>query len=424
VYVEVTNTLAVDFLTGFQRHTREILRHLPGPDATGSEVSIVPIRWCPSIRDFRRLTTAETQRLADLAPTGARVGTAPPPSGVRRAIRRAAALPPIAALRHEVARRRDPAGSLSLLESLRVEFEPGSILFDLEAAWEDPAGRVDLLPRLAAAGVTTTALIADVMPELHPEWFRPGTVERFSPFIRAHLRHSAAFAFISHATERESRTLARSIGIGHELSGRVVTLGSDLPAVGADRPLPAVDGQRYLLCVGTLEPRKHQDLALDVFDRLRDEHPDLALVLAGRVGWGVDDLVARITDHPELGRRLHWLGSVTDDDLATLYRHAHLALVPSRDEGYGVPVVEALAHGVPTIASDAGALPEAGGDRVEYADPDDLERWVALVRRHLDEPADHDAARVRLAGYVGPTWAGAGAAIESLLADVARSRPG
>ena len=97
--------------------------------------------------------------------------------------------------------------------------------------------------------------------------------------------------------------------------------------------------------------------------------------------------------------------------------------MPSRDEGYGVPVVEALAHGVPTIASDAGALPEAGGDRVEYADPDDLERWVALVRRHLDEPADHDAARVRLAGYVGPTWAGAGAAIESLLADVARPRP-
>ena len=57
MYVEVTNTLAVEFLTGFQRHTREIVRRLPGPDATG-EVRVVPIRWCRSIRDFRRLTDA------------------------------------------------------------------------------------------------------------------------------------------------------------------------------------------------------------------------------------------------------------------------------------------------------------------------------------------------------------------------------
>jgi glycosyltransferase involved in cell wall biosynthesis len=419
--VEVTNTLAVDFLTGFQRHTREIVRHLPGPDATGP-LRVVPIVWCRSIRDFRRLTDAEAARLAGGVVPRPGTSIAPAPSGLRRALRPVTGSAPVAAARQLVARHRDPAGPLPLLRSLRVAPEPGSILFDLEAAWEDPLSRVDLLPRLASAGVTTTALIADVMPVQFPQWFRAGTVERFGPFIRAHLRRSAAFAWISRATERDSRELARSIGVPHELAGRVVTLGADAPGKGADQPLADVAGTRYLLCVGTLEPRKHQDLAIDVFDRLRDRRPDLALVLVGRRGWGVDDLVARIEAHPEHGRRLHWRGALADDELSTLYRHAFVALVPSRYEGFGVPVIEAVASGVPTISSDAGALPEAGGDLVEYAGPDDLDRWVALVERHLDDPAHHRAARARLVGHAPPSWAAAAEGVEAMLAEAAAGR--
>jgi glycosyltransferase involved in cell wall biosynthesis len=419
VYIEVTNTLAVDFLTGFQRHTREIVRHLPGPDATG-DLRVVPIVWCRSLRDYRRLTDAEARRLHDPAPTTARAGGATSP-GWRRAIAPLATLAPVARLRHEVERRRDPAGTLRELAALRVTFEPGSILFDLEAAWEDPVARPELLADLGGRGVTTTALVADVMPELFPQWFRPGTVERFSPFIRAHLRHREGFAWISEATERDSHELAARLGIHRDLRGRVVTLGSDLPATGEEQPPPWMSGRRALLCVGTLEPRKHQDLALDVFERLRDRHPDVVLVLAGREGWGVDELVTRLRAHPDRHDRVRWLGSITDVELATLYRHAFLVLVPSRYEGYGVPVIEALAHGVPTISSDGGALPEAGGDLVEYAGPDDLDRWVELVERHLDDPAHHDEVRRGLAGHRLPTWSGAGSAIADLLVEVATS---
>jgi glycosyltransferase involved in cell wall biosynthesis len=318
-----------------------------------------------------------------------------------------------------VQRRRDPAGSLAELRSLRVELAPGSVLFDLEACWEDPERRSELLPRLAQRQVATTALIADVMPVMFPQWFRPGTVERFTPFVEAHLRHSDAFAWISRRIEADSRELARSLGIDRELRGRVVTLGSDLPARGAEQPPADLAGRRYLLCVATLEPRKNQGLVLDVVDRLRDRHRDLAVVLVGRLGWGVDDLVARIHDHPARGDAVRWLGSVADDELATLYRHAFLAVVPSRYEGFGVPVVEALAHGTPTISSDGGALPEAGGDLVEYAGPDDVDRWVALVERHLFDAPHHEAIRRRLAGYPAPTWDATAVAVTELLVEVA-----
>jgi glycosyltransferase involved in cell wall biosynthesis len=323
-----------------------------------------------------------------------------------------------------VQRRRDPAGPLAELRGLRVDFEAGSVLFDLEACWEDPARRTDLLPALAHAGVATTALIADVMPVTFPGWFRPGTVERFGPFVEAHLRHSAAFAWISHRTESDARDVARSLGIARELRGRVVTLGSDLPSPGAEHPPPDLAGRRYLLCVAPLEPRKNQALPLDVVDRLHPKPPDLAVVLVGRHGWGVESLVARIEDHPARGDAVRWLGSVTDDELATLYRHAFLAVVPSRYEGFGVPVVEALAHGTPTISSDRGALPEAGGDLVEYAGPDDVERWSALVERHLLDPAHHEATRRRLVGHRAPTWDATAAAVEGLLVEVAaEARP-
>jgi glycosyltransferase involved in cell wall biosynthesis len=418
----VTNTLSVDFLTGLQRLTHEILTRLPGPDADGP-VRCVPIRWCRSIDDFRRLTPAESARLHDPAPPRPPEVAASPPGGAaasaRRAASRLAAVGPVRQLRHEVQRRRDPAGSLAELRSLRTDLEPGSVLFDLEACWEDPARRGELLPRLARQGVGTAALIADVMPVMFPQWFRPGTVERFTPFVEAHLRSSDAFAWISRRTEADCRDLARSLGVGRDLGGRVVTLGSDLPASGSERPPADLVGRRYLLCVATLEPRKNQALVLDVLDRLRGRHPDLVVVLVGRHGWGVDDLVARIDGHPARGDAVRWLGSVSDDELATLYRHAFLAVVPSRYEGFGVPVIEALAHGTPTISSDGGALPEAGGDLVEYAGPDDVDRWAALVDRHLSDPAHHDAARRRITGYSAPTWRATAAAVTDLLVEVA-----
>jgi glycosyltransferase involved in cell wall biosynthesis len=161
---------------------------------------------------------------------------------------------------------------------------------------------------------------------------------------------------------------------------------------------------RFLLVVGTLEPRKNQRIVVDAFDRLRADHPDLGLVLVGKEGWMVDDLVARIRSHPDYERRLLWFGGIDDAELSWLYEHAFLSIAPSMYEGLGVPVIEALAHGCPTIASTGGALPEAGAGSTELVDPEDTDGLVALIRLHLDDPAHHAAAVERAARYEPPTW--------------------
>ena len=307
-----------------------------------------------------------------------------------------------------------------------------TVLLDLEAAWNDPVPRTRLLDRFSRIGARSAAMIADVLPVLHPEWFDSQLLVDFDEFLDGHLAHSDLFLCISERTRKDLLLVAEQRGVTRELHTRVIPLGSDLgPAAPArasttgapsspppgDQDLPALRG-RYLLTVGTIEPRKNQGLALDVFDALAERYPDLGLVLVGKRGWKVDQLIRRIETDRYHGGRLLWLEEVDDDRLARLYQGATLALTPARYEGLGMTVMESLRLGTPVIASSGGALPEAGGDAAEYAHPDDTAGWISLVERHLDDPAHHEAAIRRVAAHELPTWDGAAAAVTAAMAEV------
>jgi len=422
VFVEVSDTLGATFITGFQRHTREFLRRLPNEANNDAAYALVPIRWCIGCSSFRRLDDAEHEllrtppppaiatprmlsRLADSLP-------APFPDMLRRAVH----LPSVRRTRHRIARLRGRGTHPLHHDALRIDEWPKDAWFlDLEAVWHNPATRDRLLPELRSHGVHTAALIADVMPELYPQWFSRVTVDVFDRFIRAHLAHSDHIVCISECTLTDTRALAARLGRTRSLDAVVIPLGADFADVAkvADVELPdALVDRPFIVCVGTLEPRKNQSLVIDAIERL-DDHPELALVLVGRTGWKVDELVERIETHPLLGDRLFWFDRADDALLQTLYRHAFLAITPSRYEGYGMPVIEALAHGTPTISSHRGALAEAGGDWVEQIDPDDVDALVALLARHLTDPAHHRNRRKALVGYRAPTWDEAAAALDA-----------
>jgi glycosyltransferase involved in cell wall biosynthesis len=307
-----------------------------------------------------------------------------------------------------VARRRqershDPASHPEL-----VEPRSGDVVFDLEAAWHDPAPRDELLRDLTGRGVRTGFLVADVMPEQHPEWFSDVVVDRFGRFLRAHLRWSDHVASISRSTTRDLAAVAGGLGRTRLLRVVHLTMGADF-ADPARLPRSRADAtRRMLLSVGSLEPRKNHALLLDVFDRLRDRHPDVELVLVGRETDLSAPLVERIRTHADHGRRLRWEEHLDDAGLAAAYAEAFLVLVPSRYEGYGIPVVEALSRGVPTIAATGGALTEAGGDTAEYASADDPGAWAELVERHLTDPEHHRSRRDLAAAFRPPTWEAAG----------------
>ena len=428
VWVDVTNTLAVAYVTGLQRLTRELLTRLPGPDST-EPVRFVPVRWCEECDGFKRLDAAERDRLENFrSPTDpersrlAKLGD-PLPERAKTAARVVVHSPPVRSLRDEIARRRrsrdHPA---SHAEQLISSWPANSYFLDLEAAWHNTPTRDILLPRLRREGVTTATLVADVIPEMFPEWFDANQIELFDRFIRAHLQHSEMFPCISTCSERDLIAFARKVGITRPLDTSVVAMGANFTRAADDlaRPAEAPPG-RYILSVGTVEPRKNHGLLIDAFERLCGTYHDLSLVFVGKSGWMTAEVIERMRSHPELGARFVWPENVSDDLLDAFYRHAYLSVQPSFYEGFGAPVVEALGNGVPTLASTGGALPEAGGEWAEYFDPHDVDALIALIDRHYGDPAHHEEMRKRLVDYRPPTWEDGAA---DLLAAFAGRHPG
>lgn len=421
VFVEVTTTLRAPFTAGFERLVRSVLTGLA--EEGRDDLDVVPV-VAKGRTGHRRLTDAEREALARHPAGGSTRRRAERFGPLSPVVRATAELAVVGRARAAAANVRRRVFTSPSIRALDVGIPPlGAIWLDLEPAWNDPEPRGELLARMAAEGVHTAVMVADVMPELHPEWFDPNQRKLFGEWLQAHLLHSGLFLCISQNTASDLRDVARARGIARELPIEVVPLGADLPREAPEAVhLPAEMG-RYLLVVGTLEPRKNQKLVVEAFDQLRRRHDDLGLVLVGRQGWMVDELAESIREHPEFGHRLLWPDAVTDAQLAWLYEHAFLTIAPSYYEGLGVPVMEALSHGSPTMASTGGALPEAGGDHAEQIDPNDLDALAVAVERHLIDEAHHqqlvDAAR----SFQMPLWKSTARAVGDALARLADQPP-
>lgn len=420
VYVEVTTTLEAKFTAGYERLVRSVLAGLDGPAGAGLDVTPVVAMGRSA---HRRLTEGEQARLAHHPAGGSNRRRADRFGPLSPLVRATVALPAVGRARQAAGRVRRRVTTSPTLRGLEIGLPPmGSVWFDLEPAWNDPDPRPELLTRLRVQGAHSAMLVADVMPELFPEWFDAGQRRLFGEWLQAHLEHSGLFLCISENTAGDLRALARRRGIDRELPIAVVPLGADLPEA-SPQPVELPPGLgRFLLVVGTLEPRKNQRLVIEAFDHLRRRHDDLGVVLVGRQGWLVEDLVESIRAHPEFGRRLLWPDAVDDGQLAWLYEHAFLTIAPSLYEGLGVPVMEALSHGCPTLSSTGGALGEAGGGHVETIDPHDVDALVVAVERHLLDGAHHARLAEAAGRFVAPRWDDTAAAVGDALRTLA-ARP-
>jgi glycosyltransferase involved in cell wall biosynthesis len=158
--------------------------------------------------------------------------------------------------------------------------------------------------------------------------------------------------------------------------------------------------ERYLLYLGTLEPRKNLLTLVEAYARLRGQMADAPpLVLAGAKGWYYEPLFSRVRALG-LERVVMFPGYVARDEQPLWYAGAELFVFPSLYEGFGLPVVEALACGTPTITSNVSSLPEVAGDVAQQVDPRNVEALARLLREILAD----DGARERTA-RAGPAWA-------------------
>lgn len=138
----------------------------------------------------------------------------------------------------------------------------------------------------------------------------------------------------------------------------------------------------YLLYVGTIEPRKNLSRLIAAFEKLnKNGIGNHQLVLAGKKGWKIDDLYTQI-ENSSAKNNIILTGFVDKEDLAPLYTNADVFVYPSYYEGFGLPILEAMACGVPTVTSNTSSLPEVGGDAALYFDPmsvDDIYQTLAKL---------------------------------------------
>lgn len=231
-------------------------------------------------------------------------------------------------------------------------------------------------------GIKTVVTIHDLIFMRHPEYYNSIDVKIYTRKFRHALREADRIVAISECTKRDICELggveAERVDVIYQSCAKRF---SDIPT---DRGLWQVRNKyglpdRYILNVGSIEQRKNVLLAVKALHRLPD---DVALVIVGRHTPYADEVGQYVKENGLCGRVL-MLNGVPDEDLPALYRMADAFVYPSRYEGFGIPIIEAIRLGLPVVACTGSCLEEAGGPDSLYVGPDDDEAMAHAISQVL-----------------------------------------
>jgi glycosyltransferase involved in cell wall biosynthesis len=217
------------------------------------------------------------------------------------------------------------------------------------------------------------------------------------------LAHGAGLVLNSAATQQDLQREA--LRQGWKLPPHVVLpIGTQALPVPAEQPLLEAP---YFMMLGTLEPRKNHLLLLQLWRELAQEMGDAAprLVLLGQRGWECEQVVDMLERCEALKGKVLELGATSDEQLSTWLHHARGLLFPSFAEGFGMPLAEALAHGVPVVASDLPAFREIAASVPDYLQPLDGPGWRRAVLDFTRPDSPMRGAQLqRMQGFRAPSW--------------------
>jgi glycosyltransferase involved in cell wall biosynthesis len=283
--------------------------------------------------------------------------------------------------------------------------------------------RPEIIARLKRrTGTLFGCFVHDVIPVEFPEYVRPGHDARHARRMTTVAAHADFVIFNSAATRDAFQPFLERAG--RAPPRLVAPLGVETPAPRLPaQPDQAGRGAPYFVCVGTIEARKNHLLLLNVWRRLATELGPAAprLVLVGQRGWENEQVIDMIERCPAIQGLVEEHNGLSDTAMARLLADARALLLPSFAEGYGLPIVEAFALGVPVLCSDVRAFREVAGGIAEYFDPLDGPAWHAAMLDYAPPASPRRAAQCeRLAAWRAPRWADHFAAVDALIADVVR----
>jgi len=399
VLIDCTQTLATARHAGIPRVVRNIVRHGVAV-AAAHGATIVPVRFEDD--HFLALRLSPAGDIMD-------VGNRPPVGNVHPVLRRLHKLlvprTIVQAIRTQWRRiRRRP------LPGSPIDFRSGDTLLLADSSWATRYWHV--VDRARKAGTRVGVVQYDFIPHTHPEFVTDRLAATYRGWMKNTLTRADFVAAISEAVAVEAREELRRMGRDPDRAAPFVQafrLGADVkpPAkAGTVRPelqafFAASPVQPYLT-VGTIEPRKNQTILPAVFEEVWREVPDARLLVAGFVGWKGDELIRRLHSHPLYGTHLMHFGDLSDAELLHAYGRARALIFPSRAEGYGLPIVESLSHGLRVFASDIPAHREVGGPWCVYFQPSDV---AGLARQIIRWERDGIFPATQPEGaFASPTW--------------------
>ena len=224
-------------------------------------------------------------------------------------------------------------------------------------------------------------LVHDTIPLDHPEYTRPGQDRLFRDRFAAVAEMADVIATVSQASADSVALWRERLGTLRRQPVIAAPIGTELAAPTAADVPAGLTGRPFFVTLGTIEPRKNHALLLDVWQHLAARHGPAqvpGLLIVGRRGWENRQTFARLDALPP-GAPVAELGGLDDGAVAALLMQARALLMPSRAEGFGLPLTEAAGRGIPIICA---ALPSATrllGDYATYLDPDDTDGWAAQV---------------------------------------------
>ena len=272
-----------------------------------------------------------------------------------------------------------------------------------------------LPPRCRVPAVVVVHDLSFERPEARA-WIPRASLLRYRATIRASARQARRILVPSEFTRAD---LVDRYGIAAD---RVIVAGNavdpDLEAALAATPRASDANRRVVLAVGTVQPRKNLEIVAGAVAELRRQHLPAVLRLVGPVPTAGRAMLGRMA--AVLGPALEVCGVLDTAALASAYRSADVLAFPSLFEGFGIPLVEAMAARTPVLSSDATALPEIGADAVLYAAPDSPDQWLDQLRLVLTDQGTAD--RLSVAGTARAqtfSWSRSAAAARLALAQAA-----
>jgi glycosyltransferase involved in cell wall biosynthesis len=263
----------------------------------------------------------------------------------------------------------------AVAEERFIDARRGNIFLGLELQHHVVARNWLYYPHLRDLGVKVYFVIHDLLPIQFPDYFRAESADEHRRWLSVISQADGVICVSRTVADRYVDWLAQSgvsrlrplnIGWSHNGADLTVAAMHSGPSQAAQAALTTLSNGPSFLAVGTIEPRKGYAQVLAAFERLWDSGCDPRLVIVGKPGWMVEELLEKLRRHPKLGSLLFWLEDVSDADLERMYGACSCLIAASEGEGFGLPLIEAAKHKLPILARDIPIFHEIAGDHASY----------------------------------------------------------